>query len=61
MSVMIIARNSEGSFVAIGPVETDEAEEQVREQVEDRSWAVEGTAQVIAAAEFRSPSAEADA
>jgi hypothetical protein len=61
MDVMIIARNSEGSFVAIGPVETDEAEEQIKEQVEDRNWAVEGTAVVIAAAEFRSPSEEAQA
>jgi len=48
MDVMIIARNNEGSLVAIGPVETDEAEEQIKEQVEGRSWAVEGTAVVIA-------------
>jgi hypothetical protein len=61
MDVMIIARNNEGSLVAISPVETDEAEEQIKDQVEDRSWAVEGTAVVIAAAEFRSPSEEAEA
>jgi hypothetical protein len=61
MDVMVIARNSEGSLVTIGPVETDEAVEQITEQVEDRGWAIEGTAAVIAAAEFRSPVEEAEA
>ncbi len=60
MDVMVLARDAEQSFAAIGPVATDEAAVQIRKQVEDRGWAYLGTAPVIAAAEFRQQSEEAD-
>jgi hypothetical protein len=59
MDLMVLARDGEDSFAAIGPVSAPEAAEQIRRQVEDRGWTYLGTAPVIAAAEFRQPSEEA--
>ncbi|MEP7022315.1 MAG: hypothetical protein ABJB47_00560 [Actinomycetota bacterium] len=56
----MLARDADESFAAIGPVTTSEAAEQIRKQIEDRGWAYLGTAPVIAAAEFRQQSAEAE-
>jgi hypothetical protein len=60
MDVMVLARDAEQSFAAIGPLSSDEAAEQVRKQLADRGWTYVGTAPVIAAAEFRQPSEEAE-
>ena len=60
MDVMVLARDLEESFAAIGPVSTTEAAEQIRQQVEERGWAYLGTAPVVAAAEFRHQSEEAE-
>lgn len=61
MEVMVLARDADGSFAAIGPVSAPEAVGQIREQIAKRGWAYLGTAPVIAAAEFRQQSAEAEA
>ncbi len=58
---MVLARDAEDSFAAIGPVGTAEAAEQIRAQIEERGWSYLGTAPVIAAAEFRQQSEEAEA
>ena len=36
MDVIVLVRDSEESFAAIGPVATPEAAEQIRQQVEER-------------------------
>ncbi len=59
MDTMVLARDAEQSFAAIGPVSTPEAVDQIRKQVLDRGWEYLGTAPVIAAAEFRQQSEEA--
>jgi hypothetical protein len=59
MELMVLARDAEQSFAAIGPVSEPEAAEQIRKQLEDRGWSYLGTAPVIAAAEFRQQSEEA--
>jgi hypothetical protein len=59
MDMMVLARDAEESFAAIGPVATEEAAEQIRIQLQDRGWEYLGTAPVIAAAEFRQQSQEA--
>jgi hypothetical protein len=60
MDTMVLARDAEGSYAAIGPVFAPEAAEQIRRQIEDRGWSYLGTAPLIAAAEFRQPSEEAE-
>ena len=60
MDTVVLARDAEGSYAAIGPVSRPEAAEQIRKQVEDRGWAYLGSAPLIAAAEFRQPSEEAE-
>ena len=60
MDVMVLARDAEQAFAAIGPVGTQEAAEQIREQLRQRGWEYLGTAPVIAAAEFRQQSDEAE-
>ena len=57
---MVLARDAEQSFAAIGPVGTPEAVAQIRKQLLDRGWEYLGTAPVVAAAEFRQQSEEAE-
>ena len=59
MDLMVLARDADDAFAAIGPVSAPEAAEQIRRQVLDRGWTYLGTAPVIADAEFRQPSEEA--
>jgi hypothetical protein len=59
--VMVLARDAEETFAAIGPVSDPEAIKQIREQVEGRGWAYLGTAPVVTATEFRQQTEEAKA
>lgn len=59
MDVMVLARDNEDAFAAIGPVSEAESAERIRAQIDDRGWTYLGTAPVIAAAEFRLPEEEA--
>lgn len=61
MDVMVMLRTADGVLTAIGPVSTTEAAEQIRDEAQERGWSYEGTAPVVAAAEFRQQSQEAEA
>jgi hypothetical protein len=61
MDVMVLMRTAEGTLTAVGPVSTTEAQEQIREQAKERGWTYVETAPVVAAAEFRQQSQEAEA
>jgi hypothetical protein len=61
MDVMVLARDEGDSLAAIGPVGTADAVEQIRAQLTGRGWSYLGTAPIIAAAEFRQQSGEAEA
>jgi hypothetical protein len=60
VDLVVLARSPEDAVTAIGPVSTDAAADQIREQAEQRGWAYLGTAVAITAAEFRQPSQEAE-